>query len=215
MNEEFDDTEFTDPGDAAWRDLFPPGFSLEGEQFRLSLRAGRPLADFECEHGRLPHDGSPACGCFPDEGGNMLEDLAPNQVPCRISGCPNPAPRFGRYANRCEDHREAPVRVFEPGNGSNGPGDEDEARQALTAPSPDDLEAEEEVEDWTESELVQAAVSVERAMLQVHGWTERLDEAKRELVDLVHRTPEDWKLEKEIRHADEGDGPERASGRAD
>lgn len=26
-----------------------------------------PFADFECEHGRLPHDQTPPCGCWPNE----------------------------------------------------------------------------------------------------------------------------------------------------
>lgn len=28
---------------------------------------GMPLADFECPHGRLRGDRTPACGCFPGE----------------------------------------------------------------------------------------------------------------------------------------------------
>lgn len=26
------------------------------------------LADYECRHGRLPHDRTPPCGCWPGEG---------------------------------------------------------------------------------------------------------------------------------------------------
>lgn len=29
--------------------------------------SGMPLADFECSHGRLPHDRTPVCGCWPQE----------------------------------------------------------------------------------------------------------------------------------------------------
>lgn len=35
----------------------PPG---DRPEFHMPLR----LADFECEHGRLPHDGTPPCGCW-------------------------------------------------------------------------------------------------------------------------------------------------------
>lgn len=30
-------------------------------------RFGMKLADDECQHGRLPGDSTPACGCWPDE----------------------------------------------------------------------------------------------------------------------------------------------------
>jgi hypothetical protein len=30
------------------------------------------LADHECDHGRLPFDRTPACGCWPQEGGAVI-----------------------------------------------------------------------------------------------------------------------------------------------
>lgn len=43
------------------------------------------LTDHECEHGRLPHDGTPRCGCWPEEGPTLaVIDGRRRQVPPQI-----------------------------------------------------------------------------------------------------------------------------------
>jgi hypothetical protein len=51
--------------------------SLDGDPLLLAARAGFPMADFECRHGRLPSDRTPDCGCFNHGQGepDMVEDL--------------------------------------------------------------------------------------------------------------------------------------------
>jgi hypothetical protein len=41
---------------------------------RCPIEAGvlGPLADHECQHGRLPLDRTPPCGCWPEEGAAVL-----------------------------------------------------------------------------------------------------------------------------------------------
>jgi hypothetical protein len=42
------------------------------------------LADHECRHGRLPFDRTPPCGCWPEEGGMVLQLPFPVHAPsCR------------------------------------------------------------------------------------------------------------------------------------
>lgn len=41
---------------------------------RCPIEAGvlGKLADLECRHGRLPHDRTPACGCWPQDGAAVI-----------------------------------------------------------------------------------------------------------------------------------------------
>ena len=39
------------------------------------------LADHECDHGRLPFDPTPACGCWPQEGAAVLALQQPRATP--------------------------------------------------------------------------------------------------------------------------------------
>lgn len=47
------------------------GHDADADAYRRA--AARMLADFECRHGRLEHDPTPPCGCWPAE----LDTLAP------------------------------------------------------------------------------------------------------------------------------------------
>jgi hypothetical protein len=63
---------------------------------RRAAKAGIPLADFEDEHGALPHDKET----------NMAKPFNArhkgDKTECRECGAP--APRFGRYAGLCGEH---------------------------------------------------------------------------------------------------------------
>jgi hypothetical protein len=49
---------------------------------RCPIEAGAlgRLADHECEHGRLPLDSTPPCGCWPEESAVVLALPSPSQV---------------------------------------------------------------------------------------------------------------------------------------
>jgi RNA polymerase sporulation-specific sigma factor len=66
-----------------------------------------------------------------------VRPVVTDTVPCRIAGCPNQAPRRGRNAGRCKDHRghalptSAPLDAAPSGDGAGTPKAE---RTTLTAP---------------------------------------------------------------------------------
>jgi hypothetical protein len=49
---------------------------------RCPIEAGAigRLADHECQHGRLPFDRTPACGCWPQEGAAVVILPAPRSA---------------------------------------------------------------------------------------------------------------------------------------
>lgn len=64
-------------GGEMWESIEEHGHDLMfgADSYSVGLAAGMRLADFECEHDRLPGDGTPICGCWPSELPTMMEDL--------------------------------------------------------------------------------------------------------------------------------------------
>jgi hypothetical protein len=139
------------------------------------------LADFECRHNRSAGDATPACGCWPEEltATQMVDDLmaavtaavattkeddemqtTAETVTCRIDGCENEAPRRGRYAGRCGDHRGAALPPEPSQNGAGGALDLDAlfaGRQTPPATEPETPEPETDPEPEPEPEPEPAA----------------------------------------------------------
>jgi hypothetical protein len=139
----------------------------ESEPFWDAARRGIPLADFEDEDGRIRwHERRPMS--------QLEKDLAPGRVPCRAEGCQNTAPQFGRYAGRCDIHREAAV-------------------QEPAQPAPEQ-EPYGYVPDDEHDELVAAAQEVTARRLAVQQAQDALDDAiarVNELLDAIVEVPRD------------------------
>jgi hypothetical protein len=75
------------------------------EQDLRVVKRGFALAD-------LVEEGNPVS--------DLMQDLTPRRVTCRVEGCENDAPQFGRYAGRCEAHRHS---IAASNDAENGDGD--------------------------------------------------------------------------------------------
>ena len=112
---------------------------------------------------------------------DMVDDLTPRRVRCKVEGCDRDAPQFGRFAGRCEEHRHsvavANVPYDQEADGGSRPFDQE------AQPEPGEYGHEEK--PTIGSDLVDAAAAATEARDAFVAAEEAFEARLKELRDLI------------------------------